>query len=225
MGLSKELVLRQLDEFIAAGTAIKVIQPSNGKIGSYDKVDNGELAEWKLLGLAIVGDVVPRDHPLRDEFRSLLGVDPRNLPYCIAAFRGLRRAVESGLLTSIETAIREAISADDLSLAEAFLSDHAAPDRSHIAAAVVAGATLERAARAKCASLGIDRKPSGEPKALNALIDALKGAGAITALRDKQMRPWVDIRNAAAHGDFDKFTRQDVEAFMRDLPAVLAEIR
>jgi len=41
-------------------------------------------------------------------------------------------------------------------------------------------------------------------------------------LKAKQLRAWADIRNAAAHGEFDKFKRADVEGMIRGVSDFLA---
>lgn len=147
-----------------------------------------------------------------------------SVEHFIGALAGLAEAIESGLLDELEAEIVQRISADDLDVAqEAF--DSSGTSLSFVAAAVLAGATLERALRRKCEGLGIGiLKPNGDRKAMNALIDVLRAANEISSLRERQMKVWAAIRNDAAHGDFDKFNRGDVQGFLRDLPAVLAEL-
>jgi hypothetical protein len=38
----------------------------------------------------------------------------------------------------------------------------------------------------------------------------------------KQLRAWTDIRNNAAHGDFDKFKRCDVDLMLTGINSFLA---
>jgi uncharacterized protein YutE (UPF0331/DUF86 family) len=51
---------------------------------------------------------------------------------------------------------------------------------------------------------------NGKPLMLNALIEALKKRNIFNEVLAKQLRAWADIRNSAVHGDFDKFTRDQV---------------
>ena len=63
----------------------------------------------------------------------------------------------------------------------------------------------------------------GEPKTLNPLIDDLKKANVFNELKAKQLRAWADVRNAAAHGEFAKFNRQDVEQMLVGVQNFLAD--
>lgn len=58
---------------------------------------------------------------------------------------------------------------------------------------------------------------------MNPLIDELKSAGVFNELKAKQLRGWADIRNAAAHGESEKFKRTDVEAMIPGVANFLAD--
>lgn len=111
-----------------------------------------------------------------------------SVEHFIGGLAGLAEAIESGLLDELEAEIVERISADDLDVAqEAF--DSSGTNLSFVAAAVLAGATLEKALRRKCEGLGIGiLKPNGDRKAMSNLIDALRAANEISSLRERQMR-------------------------------------
>ena len=65
-------------------------------------------------------------------------------------------------------------------------------------------------------------KSNGNKLTLNPLIDELKTAGVFNELIAKQLRAWADIRNAAAHGEFDRFSRSDVETMIKGIDSFLA---
>lgn len=83
----------------------------------------------------------------------------------------------------------------------------------HIPAAVLAGAVLEKNLKTICQQqnppLAIVSE-KGKPLMLNALIDALKKRSIFNEVVAKQLRAWVDIRNSAAHGEFENFTKEQV---------------
>lgn len=58
---------------------------------------------------------------------------------------------------------------------------------------------------------------------MNPLIDDLKKAGVFNELKAKQLRSWADVRNKAAHGEFDQFNRTDVEQMMIGVTNFLAD--
>ncbi|WP_224972118.1 HEPN domain-containing protein [Acinetobacter oleivorans] len=85
------------------------------------------------------------------------------------------------------------------------------------AAAVIAGVVLETAIKELCLNNSIDL----EKKKLNRLNDDLAKAGVYNTLQQKQILALADIRNNAAHGDYDEFTREDVERMISDIERFL----
>lgn len=154
---------------------------------------------------------------------SLAPHDPKVL---LGLISGLRGDYESGMLRSITEMIEANITGDYLEQAEQLLKGNRQGQYSHIPAAVLAGAVLEDGLRRLCArqspSISV-KKPGGSYKMLNALIDDLKNAGLFSELKAKQLRAWADIRNAAAHGQFDDFARADVEQMLASIENFLAD--
>jgi uncharacterized protein YutE (UPF0331/DUF86 family) len=58
---------------------------------------------------------------------------------------------------------------------------------------------------------------------MNRLIDELKRNGIFNELKAKQLRAWADIRNKAAHGDFEQFNRSDVKMMLSGVENFLAD--
>ena len=63
----------------------------------------------------------------------------------------------------------------------------------------------------------------GDKKTLNPLIDDLKKGGLLNEAKAKQLRAWAAIRNHAAHGEFDQFSRKDVEQMIQSIKSFLAD--
>lgn len=84
-------------------------------------------------------------------------------------------------------------------------------------AAVIAGTVLETAIKELCLNNGIalDRKK------LTQLNDELAKASVYNKLQQKQITALADIRNNAAHGDYDQFTKEDVERMIDDIERFL----
>jgi len=153
-------------------------------------------------------------HPYPSSGRQLAGI-----------IQGIRSDMEAGLLRRFEVAVQDAVVADYLSMAEDLFSGEQGSMR-HVPAAVLAGVVLEDALRRLCErhqppiSVVHD---NGKFKKMAVLIDNLKKAGAYNELKAKQLRAWTDIRNAAAHGQFDDFSPADVEAMLSGLTTFLAD--
>ena len=54
-------------------------------------------------------------------------------------------------------------------------------------------------------------------KKLTHLNDELAKAGVYNKLQQKQITALADIRNNAAHGDYDQFTKEDVIRMIQDI--------
>jgi hypothetical protein len=133
---------------------------------------------------------------------------------------------ENGFLDDLTDQIEAEIASDYMGQAERLLGEGSSGKYDHVPAAVLAGAVLEKTLRTLCASqtpqISI-LKPNGEAKTLNPLIDDLKGASVYNELKAKQLRGWADIRNKAAHGEFDQFKKEDVEQMIEGVSNFLAD--
>ncbi len=83
------------------------------------------------------------------------------------------------------------------------------------AAAVIAGTALEVHVRALCVKNGVDTElADGTPKKATVMNADLKKAGAYATLQEKQVTAWMDLRNQAAHGNYDKYDINEVRALV-----------
>ncbi|KAF0200702.1 MAG: hypothetical protein FD173_2254 [Gallionellaceae bacterium] len=85
------------------------------------------------------------------------------------------------------------------------------------AAAVIAGVVLETALRDSCSQRSIDM---GKLDKMNA--DMAK-AGVYSILVQKQITAFADIRNNAAHGNYEKFNNDDIVSMISRIERILAE--
>lgn len=85
------------------------------------------------------------------------------------------------------------------------------------ATAVIAGVVLETAIKELCLNNNIDT----ERKKLTQLNDDLAKASVYNKLQQKQITALADIRNNAAHGNYDEFTKEDVERMISDIERFL----
>jgi hypothetical protein len=79
-------------------------------------------------------------------------------------------------------------------------------------AAVVIGAVLEDGLRKLCAKMEIALPDKAK---LDFMNSALAKAGVYSVLTQKKMTALADIRNSAAHGNWDKFEASDVENMLQ----------
>lgn len=160
---------------------------------------------------------------LRDEIKQW---DSSSHLHFLKYVKGLDNSYRAGMFESISEIIEADVTSDYMTQAENLLSGAGTGKFAHVPAAVLAGAVLEDALRRLCQRqsppIPMVRK-NNDLKSLSDFIDDLKRAGLYTELKAKQLRVWAGIRNAAAHGEFDKFTRADVQQMLGGIQSFLAE--
>ena len=143
----------------------------------------------------------------------------------VATLKGIRDNYVNGFYVSLEELIIANVSADYMEQAEALLGEGIQGQYDHVPAAVLCGAVLENRLRSYCENLDspIETvKPNGELLTLGALIGKLDQVNAFDKQTRKLLRAWADIRNAAAHGRDDDFTREQVELMLLGVNGFLA---
>lgn len=85
------------------------------------------------------------------------------------------------------------------------------------AAAVIAGTVLETSVKELC----INHDIVPDRKKLTQLNDELAKQGVYNKFQQKQITALADIRNNAAHGDYDQFTKEQVVLMIEDIERFL----
>ncbi len=235
--------LARFDELVSEGEAIcSSILKKPGRV-YYRDLDTGEERRrpevdivdwprhvaWRTNSVALLSQIVPsRNEVLWQSVKifSQLPDGKGNLEWGIATLRAIRSDFAAGFLEDVSVKIEAEIAADYMGQAEGLLQEGQPGKYDHVPAAVLAGAILEKALRTLCGQQQppiSTIKPNGEPKTLNPLIDELKKANLFNEAKAKQLRAWADIRNLAAHGEFDHFTRGDVEQMIPGINNFLAD--
>ena len=141
--------------------------------------------------------------------------------------KGLKADYESGILHETSQLIELNVNSDYLGQAEQLLRDDEI-EYIDAAAAVIAGAVLEKALRSLCNHRDPPiptEKPNGKRKTLGSLIDDLHDVKEFNTPMATKLKSYAQIRNAAAHGEFDTFTRKDVESMIPGINDFLADFQ
>ncbi len=144
----------------------------------------------------------------------------------LGILKGWRDDYSSGMLETLEVLIHANLAADYMGQAEELLEEGKRSVIGHLPAAVLCGAVLEDALRQLCGRQTppvATKKPNGQPKRLNALIDDLQNASIYNPLKGNQLRTWAKVRNHAAHGEDSEFDKNDVEDMLRGVKNFLAD--
>jgi hypothetical protein len=244
MGLPENIkskYLLRFDELIVEGEIIhKDIKTTHKR---YERMFSGEdgsnvertiyhidwprFVKWRTSVSTLLYNVIPTANVHYEAVSSFpkLSNEKDHLEYGISLLKAIKEDFKNGMLESLAVQWEAANLAEYMTQAEQLLGEGILNKFDHIPAAVLAGAVLEKALRGLCQKCN-PPIPSvndmNEPLRLNSLIDALKKTDTFNELTAKQLRAWADIRNNAAHGDFDKFKRSDVDLMLKGINSFLA---
>lgn len=217
----QDKIIKQLDELIkeAGSFAPSIWEPDFGKMND-QYLDHAKFTEWNTRCLNLLSQI-KNGHSVHlekflDEENRGYGKHTKGgerggrhyhsisieIFHKIAILKALKIDIESGNFFDEELLITADAFGDILEQAEYLLSEGYKD-----AAAVLTGAVLESTLRKLC-----DRNNLKYPKntTINSLNDSLKDK-AYNRVIHKQIIAWAQIRNDAAHGHFDKYTKKQVE--------------
>jgi hypothetical protein len=124
--------------------------------------------------------------------------------------KGLRQALEVGLLQDLRRLLQADMFADFLEMAEHLLSEGYKD-----ASAVLVGGVLEDTLRKLSVSNNLPLlTTAGKSLTIEPLNVSLAKAGIYSPLVKKQVTSWADLRNNAAHGDYGKYTADEVKQML-----------
>ena len=159
-------------------------------------------AEVETVVAATIDRVAPEGSPYRSRLKTtLIGQ--------IGSLRALRRDYEDGYLQTVQGLVRAEVFADFLEMA-AHLLEQGYKDP----AAVLAGGVLEEHLRALCVARALKTVMAGRPKKADTMNAELAGAGAYNKLDQKNVTAWLDLRNNAAHGKFDQYSKDQASVML-----------
>ncbi|WP_328737054.1 hypothetical protein [Streptomyces bobili] len=128
----------------------------------------------------------------------------------------LRDDLNSGWTETVVELVHADTYSDYLEMADALLAKGYKD-----AAAVITGTSLEVHVRALCVKNGVTTAVAGKPKKADTMNADLKKAGVYDGLQQKQITAWMDLRNKAAHGDYDDYDDTQVRLFIDGVQAFL----
>ena len=122
----------------------------------------------------------------------------------------IRKEAELGLLFSnLRELISSELFSDYLEMAEYFLEE-----RYKDASAVIIGSTLENHLRQLCETNSLETEDDKGRKPASTLNEDLYRSEVYGKLDFKQVIYWLEIRNNAAHGDYEKYDLDDVRLML-----------
>ena len=186
------------------------------KEDDYSDIDKDEAIEFIASGKAAIYRVAGKGSQYVRETKNPLKTSCwKQIPTIGGVLKALRRAIASGYLESLEEIINADLFSDFLEMADYLLKEGYKD-----AAAVMIGGVLEEHLRKLCLRNKIsiewkNKKGKTQPKKASTMNDDLKKEMVYSKLEQKQVATWLDLRNNAAHGNYDKYDKKDVDLFLQ----------
>ena len=223
----KDFFLKQFEQLEARiSTIAKTSRTGFDKYTHY--VDTAMYLQWRTQVITLLRQVYPQQlFPVWLEAKENIASSRRtNFSVTVGIFRAAYEDFKKGMLDDLKLEIESNVSCDFLGQANALLNDGEQVDYSYLPAAVLIGAVLEKTLRSLCenANPKIETvNENGRAKKMSAMIVDLKKAGVINEIRSRQLETWNAIRNSAAHGKIEEFTKEQVAAMLQGVQDFMAQ--
>jgi hypothetical protein len=207
---------RRFDELCTQAVALDASKKRSAQYDSSYYLDVSDLLNWVVKVRHLLSSVCG---PNSQHFTQFVAAEkPGMYTTNHETFQKLRAVLlaakedyEGGYLNELKLLVQGEVFDSELEQANELLTSGYIP-----AAAVTAGVVLEAGLREMC----VDRAlPIGKLDKMNA---DLAKAGAYNKLVQKQITALADIRNNAAHGHYDQFSKDDVFSMIKDVQRILA---
>jgi hypothetical protein len=209
---------RRFEELVAQLDVIAATKHhASGTMMSGDYIDDNAFTKWKLnarnlLALSCGGSSLHFQDFAEREKGTYGATNYLILLKLKAVFEAAQDDFNGGYCNSLRTLIQSEVFDSELDQARELLA------KSHLsAAAVISGVVLETTLRQLCDNHQIAHSKLGK------MNDDLTKVGQYNVLRQKQVTSWAQIRNDAAHGHTERFTRDDVADMIEKVEAFVAE--
>ncbi len=220
--------VKRVNQFIAfAEQTLQTAHTREGFGGAW--VDEQMFNQFRASSLSFLSNVFGEDHIFYTEFTNKVGMAS---PAVVKIGQGLLYAVkeelEGGWLRTTKGLISADIFADFLEMAS-----HLLEERYKDPAAVMTGGVLEEHLRQLCTKHSIaievpDAKGRPRPKKAETmnqeLVKARANGGSYSGGEQKQVTAWLDLRNDAAHGHYDKYDIPRVQLMVDGVRAFITRI-
>lgn len=223
----KDLLLAHFEQLDTLAKQVeKTVFSSKRSLSKF--VDIALAAQWKSRALTLLQGVMPNNEFTAKQLSLFLKETSRYSDFMRLAgiFRGAYDDFKAGMFDNLKLEIESSVSCDFLGQANALLNDGEQVDYSYLPAAVLIGAVLEKTLRSLCenANPKIETvNENGRAKKMSAMIEDLKKAGVVNEIRKRQLETWNAIRNSAAHGKLDEFTKEQVSTMLQGVQDFMAQ--
>jgi len=192
---------------------------SNSFLPDMEYVDDELFIEWRLKAKSLIANACGKESEHYKAFCILEKaemIDPNydQLIRIKAVFHAAKEDYLGGYLESVRSLIQAELFDDELGQARELLNKNY-----YLAAAVIAGTVLETRMRELSKENNI---PVEKNDTLNKMNDNLTKNGVYNSILQKQITALAGIRNSAAHGKADEFSKEQVVDMIKQIETLLA---
>jgi hypothetical protein len=180
------------------------------------RINENDLLNWKVKVRHLLSSVCGSDSQhftqfVASEEAKMMTTNHEIFLRLRAVLMAAKEDYEGGYLNKLKLLVQSDVFDSELEQANELLASGYTT-----AAAVIAGVVLETGLREMCSDKALSIGP------LDKMNVDLAKAGAYNKLAQKQITALADIRNSAAHGRADQFSKDDVANMIKEVQRILA---
>ncbi len=200
-------LIKRVTELIAQADGVLATTYTSGH---YKWVNSEKFSAFRTASLSFLKSTFGEDHPYYKEFdENASGPTPTSAEKGRGILSSVKQEIEGGWLFTVKGLISAEIFSDFLEMAQYLLGEGYKD-----AAAVMIGSVLEEHLRQLCTknSIPVEVIKDGKPVAKKAdMLNAELAAESVyNKLDQKNVTAWLDLRNKAAHGKYDEYSKEQV---------------
>jgi hypothetical protein len=192
-------------------------RPLQGHYGVEEDIEYDDFTRWLVRVEALINDACGAESKHLKHFvaaqKNMYSNTLERFQSHKAIFLAARDDFNGGYLSSIRSVVQAEVFSNELDQARELLDK-----KYKNPAAVIAGVVLETSLRELCDRNGLAH---GKVDKMNA---DLAKAGAYNLLMQKRITALAQIRNDAAHGNYEEFDNADVEVMISDVERFVADL-
>jgi hypothetical protein len=220
--MKSEEIIRRIDQLIRKGeTALDHKFLDRLKV---EWVPAREYYEFKASSLSFLGIIFGNQSIHYIELHKLDNNLSVHIDVGIGILCAAKDDIIGGWLATTRGLISAEVFSDFLSMA-----DHLLEEGYKDPAAVMAGSVLEEHLRQLCNAHEIEVETDNDgkvsPKKADRLNSELAKANAYNKLDQKQITSWLDLRNKAAHGHYDEYSKEQVALMLQGITDFMTRVR
>ena len=217
----KQKFVERCQQLIEEGERIKKTRESPPPgVMDEDSVDTEMFYKWKNNSENLIIKTTNSGSSYHGDFFNKVKLDYfHQLEIGIGILKALLEDLEQDFLEKVQDLVTAGVFTDFLDTASYLLANGYKDP-----AAVLAGTVLENGLKkiAKKNNISIQGR-NGREDGIGALNDKLSRQQVYNELKKRSIHAWKEIRDSAAHGKFDEYTKDDVKTMIDGISGFLSE--